>query len=1461
MPIKLDDEQCLLWIKDPSISPFENDYVLHKRRKDILKENALENPRSFINKVRRKCFYNTALRPKIVEHIKEYQRNGTLRLYTLNDKLGNETNDEYITPPFTRKECERWLKNHLENPRPASASPKTIKVYNELTVGDRVYTELLYTTLQYGMPTPSALDSEPPRLADKFDDNFQKACYKRANKLIKQIKSRIEFIKENDEYFLTHDTASFDMRLKVGSPTTPRRKAAAIAARQAAKPNNSQGISSSSSYKSLNSADRKQLRDIALEQKDERNLIAEYQHNKAQKPKDITVDKKIFSNLKTVVKTLLFYSKNIIGGILKDATAGGRARLINPVASYIHTPDRELSYVNHFLETNNLDTAEGVIQNFIDNMFAQLLDPSFRISRDMRIVCLTFNNRRAYFNNAELINRILNVLFKSVDEFIDYNNIQSHKKTSRYIHSIITDTIPKEFVAKRNTDVRHITGSRIDNSDYQNSYYIMLLTIPKEPKIMRLPEGRGLLIGKELTYAINALEEPYFNTYPDDRVATDDNPLNGFTYEECKNWIMMPIVNPRTFKPILIDSPIYNRLLCMSYQYDTELIPRMITSRGRKIIEALTEAIEDILNNEGKLPQTREQLEQFIIDKERQSVNEKKKKDLALATGTATGTAAGADNIIGLKWKNVGVKKPKAGAEINNKKLIETFAKYNSPTAGMPFYVLLSPEELAKVGSGSGSSSGITKNSYVNIATYYVPNIDRSKSKKSASVIGLKWKKEKNIKQIERIEKIGTDISDRRLHAYILAKVVKGVLPSSVLFKENELGKLGITKNSYIKVPNYYVPVVEKRASDTFVKPKSNSKVVIKKRDREFYVKKYYTVADCLRWANQPNRDPKNPNILFRTDSEEYNAILEQAILYDYNITPINITAKGIKFRKAILKNTKNLLTIADHLKRPSGSRGSRGSRAIDIAEINTKVCNAIKEIYDDETTEEGKKYKRFKDKMIDKCEQFNKPPVLCIEDVKHSIEDYFQPLNTRAEKYQIDYYQDSALASILINYNYIKQAIYKEEYRDIFIDNINEFYVYIYEIDDELNETRKDAIDAGGPKREFFTKLFEELFCDDKNLKRPFICPKDIVGNKYYINPNFEPDEKFRKVINAYRKNHSSINTTITEYKTEREYEYIYFVIGKLLGIPFYNEEIGLPQQFTDYILAGFINQKKDIDYYDILYIYLKEFNNGTSYINMINNRQIDSLEYAELSFNDTYNISKSGSGSSGSSVSGAKITKDNCIKFLQQQANHAITKNFITKYDDDKVKSAKNMKRRYDSLFAGFSNEIRKFLYKKEITISQLNLLITNEPMSPAILQELVNKIVVKIEVSTKSVEDEGYDPTDIMSDEERGEREREMKGYISNIIMRPRDGESVKTHYEFVKKLLQFWTALNYYNRAANYRIFYKYGWLVNIEYLPEAHTCFNQLDIYGFPENITPPEKEEFLYKKLAKSVEEQEMELQ
>lgn len=1441
MPIRLDDEQCLEWLRDPSISPFENNYVMRKYRKDILTEETLNNPKSFLNKVKRKCFYNTALRPKIIERINEYQQGVPLRLHTMNDKISDTIN--YITPPFTPEECERWASNHTINPRTNKKIPITGKEY----------IELIYTALQYGKKTPPILDTVP-------EDNYDKKLFNVANRVIKSVLYRLEFMRQNDNLFLTHDTGSFDRRLKVASPITPRRREARD---RALRPDNSQGVSiteaasgsasaAAASYKSLNEAERKMLRDMALERKEERDMIAEYNQKKILEPKK-DIDKRVFGVFRDFLvelqKKVMSVDNGLINNILLNATVGAKARLTVPVGAYMNRSNRGLLAVTEILKKYDLDTAEGVIRNLIDNIFVQLLDPPFKFPADAEIGCISYSNRKIYFKNAELINNIFMELYANVDRYT-FAGLKDYKNLRLYFRYMVEDIIPPAYVAKREIDMRDITTTYFtDKTHYRNNYYKMLyVETDEEPNNnMRLPEGMGLLIGKGLTKAIYDLDDPDFNPYfysnPEDRVITDDNPLNGFTYEECKNWVTIPIINPRTFKKILIDSPIYNRLLCMSYQYDTNLIPRMLTSRGYTILGALKETIKSILSDQGKPPQSLEQLEAYIKDTERQYA---KIKDARNMPKKASATASATPAIAGLKWKSVGIKKPSTGVEIDNKKLIGAFSKAGIP---LPFYVLFSKEDLEKFGIGTE----ITKKSYVNIATYYVPVSSRRRTRGTRSVIisgtGLRLRKITNIQQIDGIVRNNIDIDNKLLISRLLIKANKGVLPADVLLTDNDLASLGISafnSNNYIKISNYYVPVVERRASDSVsANPKTDNNVALKKRDERYIPKKYYTVIDCLRWARQPNRDPVKPTVIIATDSEEYNLILEQALSYDHNIRPLNITAKGVKFIKEVLKVSEKYLTIAKQLKYPI-------TKTIDISLINTKVCNAVKEIYEDTTTDDGKKYKRFKHKMIEKCEQFNKPPVICLEALKNARNHVFG--SNEGEQYKIHYYQDSALASILLEFDSLNGRIYDEGLRDIFIQDINRFKVYTYEIDDDLEEFEKDAIDAGGPRREFFTKLFEELFCDEEHLTRPFIRPKDNLGNRYYINPDFAPNDNFRKVIEAYKKNYSP---NITDYTTERDYEYIYYVIGKLLGVPFYNDEIGLPQQFADYILAGFIKQPTDIDYYDKLYFYLKDFNNATYFINMITSASdIKGIEDVMMSFNDTYKISRA---IAAGKESGAAITKDNFIKFLQQQANHAITKNFITT-DEDKIKSAKNMSKRYVSLFAGFSNEIRKFLYKKQATTEQLNILITTEPITFAILEELANKVVVKIEVSTKSVEDPDYDPTDIMSVEERAAREVEMKGYITNIITQPRNGVNEPTHFLFIKKLLRFWTAFNYYNKAGNYRIFYKYGWLINIKRLPEAHTCFNQLDIYGYPDNATPEEKEEYLYKMLATAVEEQQMEL-
>jgi hypothetical protein len=250
-----------------------------------------------------------------------------------------------------------------------------------------------------------------------------------------------------------------------------------------------------------------------------------------------------------------------------------------------------------------------------------------------------------------------------------------------------------------------------------------------------------------------------------------------------------------------------------------------------------------------------------------------------------------------------------------------------------------------------------------------------------------------------------------------------------------------------------------------------------------------------------------------------------------------------------------------------------------------------------------------------------------------------------------------------------------------------------------------------------------------------------------------------------------------------------------------------------------------------------------------MISNKGINDIDYADLSFNNLYIVSKS--------LGESQITKENCIKFILQQSKHVVTKNFLVK---EELNSDKSMKKRYDSLFAGFSNEIRKFLYRKKVTIEQLSLLITNEQLTDAILHEFVSKMRVKIEVSYLPESDPDYDSKDKLSDQEKTEKENEIKLYMSNIITKKSDDVTYKEHLNFIKNLLRFWTGLTYYNKNSTYTIFYKYGEGININNLPVASTCFYNLNVFGFPKEYNAEKREKFLYDKLKLAVGEQEMEL-
>ena len=1337
------DDECLLWIRDPSFSPFEKEIELrfnrvHKYRREILDDENQKNPKDILNKIKRRCFYNSALRPQIIQQIIEYQSNNTLRLYPYDGYF------TYSEEPFTKEQCKEWANNHLVNPRTG----------NRIRMDSTTYMELLYTTLQYRLPTPQVLN-------DKQDDEMNKVLYNYINKVIKNVKKRLEFMEKMDDYFLNNSIGTIDL------PSNVRKK-------------NTFSVSTSSN-KSLNSGEKRKIMDRMLENEEQEKLVNEYQHSRFSQRQitqqaRITINTSLFTSLQTFLITLSneVEKGTLIRNIVSSYTLVEKEEIINAIQEYFEEneiePADQIDYFNGFFPSANIANFANIIKQYIRNIYSQLLNPS--IKSTFKIEYLSYYNNITYFEQTKLSLNIAEHLFSFMSEY----RPKLDDRLYRYISNIIDDDL---IIQK--------------NETYRNEYYKLLIDIKirQQGEQLRLPAGMGLLT--DITI--------------DQRLVVDKNLKNDFTYEECKTWVKMPIFNPRTFKPIKIDTPLYNRLLCMSFQYDTNLIPRVITFNGYNVLSTLVNDIRNILDYKRKPPQTRKQLEEFI----RKSFNivetkQKKKRVFSTLINNIKGKfkKVNEEEQLQVKWVR-SMKQPKKGTEIINKKLRIAFLKFAEPNGKMPFTIFISKGNLLKC----GITTDIAENSYITVQgqygppTYYTIVTESHNSKK---------------------EIINKPIVLEKRTDYTKFDIIYTSDECAMWFREP-----GIDPRTgdiiYQDSPEYNMIFEQGILFNKKANPYNiSTKGVVFKSKILKTIPEYYSIGDCLRWVRQPNKNPITGKLII-IDSDEYNRIFEKALLFDSNMQPLLITATGTKFKKAYLVKKRRLYgneKVSNRL-----IRIDRGDR------IYSDVCDAINNIY-----EGDKRYKYFKDRMLENCV---KPHNACIAEIKASIQKKYKPFDYHIDnKVSFDFFADSAIASVIIFFNNIKDQLENPEYNDIFTNNYTKLYVSIFRVE-EVKETEKtkgtyiitqtEARDAGGPAREFLTNFFEELFCDNENPTRPFIQPINNKEGRYYINPNFAPDDNFRKVIAAYKTTDSTFNL---EFKTEKDYEDIYHKIGKVLSIAVVNDDIGIPKQFSTYIVTGLIKQPKDITLYELLYFHVCEFNNVIIYLNMIRDSQIEWVNDLGMDFNEYYVISKNN----------YTVSKENCSKFLLQLAKHIITKNFLEKEDKN---SNKSMKSRYTKLFSGFDNKLRTMLAETKIGVVELERMITIIKLDEKILKEFASKIIVEIRGKNS------------LPETEKKEKEGEMKQILYEIITEKWKDKTDEEHHIFIQKLLRFWTALTQYNKTINYTISYQIGKdingnPINKNRFPDAHTCFNLIDIYGFPDEIVSYDnKKEFLYDRLYEAV--------
>jgi hypothetical protein len=1309
MPFDLTDDECLLWIKDPSLSPFEKEVGFHSRslkiRRLILNGEIPKNPKDIVHKVQRKCFYNSALREEIVKRIREWQQNKTLRLYAYD-------NFTYSDPPFTMKQCKAWAKNHLVNPRTKDA----------IAMGSKIYTELLYTTLQYGLPTPAVLDVEPTDTSDKV-------IYKYIQAIIQNVKHRLALMKKTDDLFLHQGIGTVDL------PKMKVRK-------------NTFGVSSSSD-KSMSQGEKRKLMDMMLENQEEERLIKEYRQFKQSERRTQQQSQQhtypFFTRIRTFLVSLsneVEHGTTLINKIVKSYTPKDITSITDAIKKYIEDTKGQEEYKEEF------DNIESLVKIYVRNIYSQLLDPS--IAPSSSIEYPSYVNMTTYFKNTKLTLNISSHLIDYIDAYtptLDY-------QIRAYLFDIVDDMIDERY-AVRVVGFNLVPREPAHDETYRNDYY-NILSGRQHVKQQPLPQGMKVITSITIENRRISVEK--------------DNADNNFTLEECRDWVMMPILNPRTYKPVLIDSPLYNRLLCLSYQYDTNLVPRMITSFGHRVFDALIASVNaTVKRNREKSIRTPSQFE--------------------------------------MKWKIFGTKKPEKGIELINEKLriaiIDDFAGSNGQ---LPFYVFLSKDDLRSL----DIPAEIAKNTYIkvediNLTPYYYIIVKEGEGERSEIInkpIVVK-KRTDYTGIIYSIDECSNWIYEPDRNPRTRMPIIRDSEEYNILFQQTLLFNTNIEPYDISPAGGRYKRKVLKTIPD------------------------YYGIGDCLRWVRQPSINPKTGKRIVR-DSKEYNTIFEKALLYDSNMRPSDISSYGIKFKNAFLEKKRRLYGYEKVSRyRPAITLDGDGDG---IGDGNySDVCKAIMNIYDG--------YKYFKDKMKRICKQHHSPPIVSLDVIKTTLKERFIEFdyeNGYTIREHFDFYKDSAIASAVLYFYSRRNQLNNPIQKELFSNNYSWIYVSILNIDDEFNITAFDAVDGGGPAREFFTKFFEELFCDDTHLTRPFIKPRDNKEGTYYINPAFELDDNFRKVVAAYEKREG--DEMEPQFITD---EQIYEIIGRMLSSAVVNEDIGLPQQLSGYILAGLLKQPKDITLYELFYIYLCEFDNTNIYLNMIHNNHIDGLEYAELTFNYHYVISKR--SITPENPEGYAVSKENCIKFLQQLAKHVITKNFLNK--DDPL-SAKSMNMRYASLFAGFDDNIRGLLANSKVSVAQLRRILTNDVrLDKKVLQEFARRIIVEIRGRNS------------LQAKEKSIHISELRRILYKIITERRKSD----HSDFIRKLFRFWTALPHYTETIDYKISYHIGNNSNDvpfakDRFPQARTCFNSIDFYGFPDNLTTfKQKKKYLYERLHTAV--------
>lgn len=235
------------------------------------------------------------------------------------------------------------------------------------------------------------------------------------------------------------------------------------------------------------------------------------------------------------------------------------------------------------------------------------------------------------------------------------------------------------------------------------------------------------------------------------------------------------------------------------------------------------------------------------------------------------------------------------------------------------------------------------------------------------------------------------------------------------------------------------------------------------------------------------------------------------------------------------------------------------------------------------------------------------------------------------------------------------------------------------------------------------------------------------------------------------------------------------YEFIGKMLCFILIND-IGLNFHLSHALLAHLIYKHDEIpddEYIGYFMLDAPEYFNG--FANLM--RDPDTIESVGLNFNDVYPLHPED----------PPITKDTLKEYMTLFSKHTLQTN------------------QTKALLTGFS-PLRKLLRQQKITIPTLDKLITFDTID----DEAIAKVITTLQ---RSMEERMNSP-----DPTTKQQSTALFTTMASILK----DKQIPNYYDFIERLLQFWTGYRHYSDALKYNVTFKANAKSNT--LPTSQTCY-------------------------------------